>query len=75
MAIPFNRIGTLCQNAAHLLDELSQEIMAGPSYERQLEIDKEVHLIQIICKAMLMPYSDYLKQFFDSETLKNLGLI
>lgn len=75
MAIPFNRIGTLAQNAAHLLDELHQEIMAGPSYERQLEIDQEVRLIQIICKAMLMPYADYLKRFIDLETLKNLGLI
>lgn len=75
MAIPFDRIGTLSQNAAHLLDELSQEIMEGPSYQRRLEIDQEVRLIQIICKAMLRPYADYLKQFIDSETLKNLGLI
>ena len=75
MAIPFNRIGTLSQNAARLLDELSQELAKEPSCQRQFEIDQEVRLIQIISKAMLMPYADYLKQFVDSETLKNLGLI
>lgn len=73
--IPFHRIGRLSQNAANLLDSLNQELKAGPSYQRRIEIEEEVRIITLITKAMLKPHAEHLKSIMDTKKLEEFGLL
>lgn len=75
MAIPFYRIGQLSQSAANLLDSLNQELKAGPSYQRRIEIEEEVRIITLITKTMLKPHAERLKSIMDTKLLEEFGLL
>lgn len=75
MALPLDHVAEIVKSANAILQEDTNELMIGANSRRPSEIYKEMKLVQLICKAALLPHVDVLRPYVGDEILKTLGLI
>lgn len=75
MPLPLDHVADIVKSANVILQEDTNELATGANNRRPSEIYKEIKLVQLICKAALLPYVDVLRPYVGDEILKTLGLI